>query len=711
MSSPDDSPSDSPKINIQGQPIDSNNIKTRFLALAEDIYHNPRKYVYLVIPSLLFCLGLPAAGLSGFSGIPIFLKSMSAIQGMAFLNSLPFFVTAIPAIILGYYTIFVEQVVFYPHTQKLYRQALNKIENLFRKLLNLKEIESEDKTFHEQALDIKQQIDEIDRELEALIKKYNLTDDFSDIIKPAKDISRRKKPDSILRKYLKYLHLITAHSIAITVVGLRALVSIGSSMLGLQIFSLAVLSLFGITMLPVWTIPLFATLSAFKYFNNNSQQQINQYNKTLVSCGIERYLKSDLKILNNELELKNKILYKFNIAAVNKEEILRQKLLKLKNNFKHENSISNIFTKAFIKNAIIFSIFILGGLGLSTQAFFSILKFFKEMSTVPTFSFLAKVPIEVYYGACAAVSCYIFNCEVMVLKDYFTDLSNRIINNVANCFYSILGYTSDSSNSFNKTVNLSEFKITKEEAIVILASIRQKPEYYQIDSQNQLIFTNENIYKIFKNKLSIKRLNQSELFSKNKYSVELRELTLNPDTSRNSWFKEACKNSWYNFARGGSITVLIIRAITSIGPSNKGLTALINILLKKTGQPEVAQSLNGITLPVCTTGYTIKCSQNVDSHYATNMENMFFTDVYKSDDELLEEYALLTEKAYAQGFRKYNYYKSQELNPQSPIIGSDNHTSSSKKHCGPMYQQACGQAKTTTTQGTQKTQTPPYFAF
>lgn len=545
------------------------NRKFFFIRFYYWINNNLKSFSFYV--NILFWIGALATAMQGFFSISFFVNSVLAIPAMAFLSLMPIALLVIStlsilsAIIIGTYSLIVEQQVFKKHFQKLMRQLFTKTEE-----------KTNDKLTKELKQEIKQLDKHIDNETENKVKqdKYNLL------------------------WLLRLIHKSFAHFVASCVVGLRALVSIGSTMLGIKVLLLLTLSPFGITALPAAIIPLCAIAAAVGYFIKTSQNIIDQFNQTLKFLGLEKYVKTDY--IKARKELKQSL----------------KRIFKEKNNKEYQSKNKKNETLPFWKLIVcrIMDIgFVFGAIGASMQGFFSISKFVSQMGAVPLLSFFNTIPVTVIFGSAALIAIYTLCVEQKILYQYFNSLIVGWMQpNISTdrCVYEITNR------------KLSKDDIEKDYKLKLLKPGRDYSLDLQDDKTNvdKIIFHSKLAYKIYKLNHKIDKIYNHPVL----INAKLRRSSKSID---NQQLKNITVPKYgflkLNFARIGSVFILLLRAVTSIVPTVLGLVTAINLLMFFVGLTPLGPVLFIPAGIMATFGYLIKCSQNLYNHYSKTMSNMF----------------------------------------------------------------------------------------
>lgn len=609
-----------------------------------------KKIFVKYFPLLLFIIGLPAAGMQGFFAIDIFINSVAAIPGMAFLHLIPAPFIIISAGLLLIYSVTAEQQVFKEPFLKLIRQV-------FRL--------SNEKDNDELSRDKLNDINTLNQKIDALTEKLESNEKLKHryIIK-----SHSKK--SIIEKVFSLLHLAFGYTLSAIVITLRALVSIGSSMLGMQALSLLILTpLLGMTTFPVMLLPAIALISAISYFIKNSQMTIDQKNKTLKSVGLERFVYTDLKKFNEEHYKKLKLLTKVKLSNQDKQkEVLEKKINKLNRTPTKDGKSSRNWLDILVM--ISSGLFFFGVAGSSMQGFFSIKKFVSQMSKIPILDFLKYTPKTLIYGACALISAYIAKVEQMLLKPHYDNLVKTFLLKIKGLFVSP---DKIEKNKVGKAIKLNATynnqKITRK---------LKESDYYI--KNNKIYFYNKKSYVIFKLSYKIEQLLISKELSNNEnlkqqYDKLLNHLLTEKVKPQSGLINLVINklsiitdNKYYKvFAEYGSYFVLLIRAVTSIGPSILGLTAAAGIVATAMGMT-LGPWFIAVAASMATIGYIIKCSQNIRKHYQRTLENMFLVKQSPSYEKLQDNAITDLERLHTTAMCHYldNNCKTTDTNYSSP---------------------------------------------
>jgi hypothetical protein len=559
-----------------------------------------KKYPWLkYILNFLFWCGASASALQGFFSIQSFISSLGAIPGMAFLLLIPYVFIFVSAIIIALYSIIVEQQIFREYFERLLAQLFGvEYEDIASKKINPSKKAEDNRTYNERTHELKEKIRELDHHPKA-----------------EDDIANKDKQNQYnLFWFLHLCHTIFAYTAAGFIVGLRALVSIGSTMLGIQILIGLILSPLGLTA-PLGIIPLCAIMSAVGYFIKTSQNIVDQFNETLKILGLKRFVKTDYKEIKKDYEQKLKTIYESEITKTNEIKIEEPKLS---------------FWKSCI--CLIMEIgFVFGAVGASMQGFFSIQKFVSQMGIVPFLSFFNIIP-PIFIISCAAViAMYTLFVEQKILYQYFHGLIIDWLqpNNNQDLYYVEYENKPD--------LNDYKLKILEKDVDYIIKEIKATDNSIKY----KIIFNSKDAYKTYCYNQKIDSIYNHQIL---KTAGQTRAETKINDQLPKPVKKITHNFLWFNFARIGTVFILLLRAITSIGPSVLGLATVINLV---TGMLSITLG-PWVFLPciiMATFGYMIKCSQNIYNHYHNTMRDMFgiqyeqsYQDKAKLSTKLNDEY-------------------------------------------------------------------------
>lgn len=575
----------------------------------------PKRTPLDYILKTLFIIGAYSSASQGFFAIESFVNSLAAIPGMAFLHLIPYGFILSAAIINFIYSVRVEQKVFEPHFY-----------NLIKQLVGL----DNKKTNNQKCIDTIQDNQKLKKQLLKLGRNQSKPAEqkIQDFINSLNNLKLKPKNKVRTVRILSSCYTFFGYLIASCVVGLRSIVSIGSTMLGMKVLALIILSGFGITTLPfpVILIPVFAITSAIGYFIKTSQNLIDQFNKILKFFGIARFIKTDLKLAEQD-----KVLILKNIYRAYKGTDIKSKKADLKQN-------KNIphWQKVILA---IFSIgFYAGAIGASMQGFFTIDKFVNQMSEV--LSLFRHIPYKAILSSATIISIYILFVEQNILKQYFDSMVTKIID----FFKGNKQKDSNSNNLVKKEfcVYLSKKEYRNNYILQNLLSTDYKALAIKQGNDNKdylvkIEFKNEASYKIFKLHQKIDQIYNEDCMiaannkrsQNNIYNIESKIETNNPSFIR------------YTASVIATTVILLLRAVTSIGPSVLGLTKATNFFIAPIFRLTSFGSI--VYLPSiiqASFGYFIKCSQNLSNHIATCMREMCFIETEKTAEKIKEKLLL-----------------------------------------------------------------------
>lgn len=497
---------------------------------------NPKTFnwadiVFTIIFESLFWLGAFASATQGFFSINDFVKTLTLIPSFSFIASLPFLsiITFLCATTIFIYALKVEQQIFKPNFRKLLVFLLKKIN------IKISSINSEGK---------KDNLINYDKETRKLKQK------IQSLNAEAIDAPESKKPkDSVFFNFIKSLHVILAYSTAMFIVSLRAIVSIGSTMLGLEILFMPFLNMaFGFTVIPVFLIPLFALISGDGYFVKTAQNIVDQFNQTLQYFQVDVYTKRN-----------------YNDYKKQYTKIIRDKIAQLTGNrkkLKQSEQTPKTNTKKEVVKYVLFCLFIIGAIGASMNGFFSIPKFFSQMSTVPALAFLSLIPAPIITSFAVIIAVYTLISEQRVLYDYFCNL-----------FLSKLGLE----------------------------------EEFSLESRIETL--TRKINATCKEHQTIVKLS----------TIDPKDNIPPPIPKSGNFFY---RKIYLNFAKAFSVFILLLRAISSIVPSTLGLAAAATCLASLGGITILGAWVYVCCALMASDGYLIKCSQNLDGHYNGVMNSL-----------------------------------------------------------------------------------------
>lgn len=537
----------------------------------------------------LFWTGALASAMQGYFSINIFITSLgSAVSWLAFLNAIPYIVIFACATIIAIYSIRVESQVFRPYFEKLIKQFLGDP--------NVK------KNHNDKTIELKYRFEQLKpKTTEAsTIEKTG----FAKLLYKIKYylqllLAVEKSTDSkySFAWFFNRLRYYFAHSLAVGVMGLRAIVSIGSTMLGLKSIFLLIASAFLITSLPTYFIPLYALMSGVGYFIKTSQNLVDQFHETLKILGFKRYIKKDYEAVKTQYKkgLKKALGLSKN-TAITKDVLphVPPPAAIISEPVKDLPLWKKVFywLKANIKNILWYVLtlgFCIGAVGASMTGFFSITSFITQLGSVPILSFMLLIPPPVIIALAITIAVYTLFVEQKILYRYF---NNLVLN--------VLGIKTEQGTTKTKATKTIDQEIADKKIKISkiyahygkdgISRTNKKLEKYTIP----LTITSETDLKSTSEEINSKKINASE----------------------HGFIK-------YNLAIIATVFILFLRAITSIGPSTLGLKNAANMVIA----PLFCLAAFGpASFAICaimaTFGYAIKCSQNIHTHYYNTMEDM-----------------------------------------------------------------------------------------
>ena len=538
---------------------------------------------YTKLGKVLFWVGASASAMQGFFSIESFITTTAAIPGMAFLYLTPYALIFISACIICFYSIRVEQQIFYPN---------------FIKLIN--QLAGNEDTINRETQKLKTKIAKLRARKQANPSEATTTE--------TEHPTENSPPPLSENKYLKlinnYIAKITASNLikvriirtaykcfaylaAGIIVGLRAIVSIGSTMLGIKILFGIVASVLGIT-LPAIIIPLCALMAAVGYFIKTSQNIIDQFNETLKKLGLKLYIKTDLKKA--------------------KKEYIR--ILKDKDNNSHKEKADLPKWKIYLYNALRCG-FIFGAIGASAQGFFSIDKFVHSLGSVPAFAFFNLIPFSFIIGAAIIIACYTLFVEQKILYQYYEKIIGAIVNPESNKNVTCTQRPDPETDYKLKALRRQDYTIITETG---------SDEVYTINFHSKLA------YKIYKLNAEIDALCNNNNLPPRDTQNQTKPYVASPERH---WFTQFV---YINFARVGTVFILLLRAITSIGPQILGLSVMLAPILSLGLGLSLGPWIFLPSIIMASFGYLIKCSQNLKNHYRKTMNDIFQVDVSDNED-------------------------------------------------------------------------------
>ncbi len=514
-----------------------------------------------IFTSILYWIGAIASATQGYFSINAFITSLSVVPGLNFLSLIPYLYIFLSATTIALYSIIVEQQIFHKHFVNLIKQLFA---NLFPSLLNSSKSGIKyDKTYHEQTKELKLKLTTLSEPYEE-----NSTD-----TQPPKNRHR-----SFLSWTFYKVRFYFGHLIAFVIVSLRAIVSIGSTMLGLKSIFLVIASAFLLPAPPTYFILAYALMSAVSYIIKSSQNLVCQFNETLKLLGFNRFIKKDFEDTQREYKLQLKHQVKGQPVA----ETPKVTKLSWWQYFSSKLSRGNMPWWKYIARRFFDVVFIVGAVGASMTGFFSIDKFFSQMGSISFLSFFSLVPAGAIVGAACTIAIYTLFVEQKILYNYFETLIEKWF----------------SSTPIKKIATLEKEIKSKRNKIL---AIYQQPLMQEVEG--------------LQNKIS--RLQSLSLDN------------IQPTYSRFRLFLSIT----------GTVFILLLRAITSIGPSTLGLTAAVQLIAKFAFATTLGPWVFAPCAFMALGGYIIKCSQNLSDHYYNTLSDMFGVTLNgnKKQKDLLKE--------------------------------------------------------------------------
>lgn len=512
-----------------------------------------------IFTSILYWIGAIASATQGYFSINAFISSLSVVPGLSFLSLIPYLYIFLSATTIALYSIIVEQQIFHKHFVNLIKQLFAK---LFPSLFGSSSSGIKfDKTYHEQTKELQ-------------IKLAALSEPSE---KTKADTQKTKSKNRSLLSWIFYkIRFYFGHLIAFVIVSLRAIVSIGSTMLGLKSIFLVIASAFLLPAPPTYFILAYALMSAVSYIIKSSQNLVCQFNETLKLLGFNRFIKKDFENTQREYKLQLKHQFKGQPIA----ETPKATKLSWWQYFSSKLSRGNMPWWKYIARRFFDVVFIVGAVGASMTGFFSIDKFFSQMGSIPFLSFFSLVPAGFIVGAACTIAIYTLFVEQKILYNYFENLVEKWF----------------SSTPSKKIATLEEEIKSKRNKIL---AIYQHP------------------------------LMQQGLQDKMSRLQNLSLDTIKPSYSGFRLFLSIT----------GTVFILLLRAITSIGPSTLGLTAAVQLIAKFAFATTLGPWVFAPCAFMALGGYIIKCSQNLSDHYYNTLSDMFGVTLNgnKKQKDLLKE--------------------------------------------------------------------------
>lgn len=593
-----------------------------------------RNYAWLkFLIDCLFWFGIPASALQGFFSINSFIQSLGAIPGMAFLYLIPYAFILVSAVIIALYSVVVEQQIFREYFERLVAQLLGiPYEEIFNK-------DSKDSKDSNAAKNKKTEDNSTYNErTHALINKTKALSSHHANIIDTDDTNEQISQDKYnLHWMLQLGHTIFAYSAACFIVGLRALVSIGSTMLGTQVLIGLLLAPLGLTS-PLWIIPVCAVMSAVGYFIKTSQNIVDQFNETLKILGLNRYVKTDFKKAKKKYKQTLKTFY---TASTTTDS----------NNNKQDRVKPELPLWSTIVCRIMDIGFVFGAVGASMQGFFSIQKFVSQMGSVPFLYFFNAIPATFIISCACIIAVYTLFVEQKILYQYFHSLVLSWFQPESNEDLYYVDYDNEPDphtdyklQILEKDVDYQIKQITIEGSIKYRISFKSKEAYkvYRYNQKIDQIYGHSVLSNTGEKRAENKKDNQ---LPREKDKIEYNYLLV-------------------VFARIGTVFILLLRAITSIGPSVLGLVNVVNLVTSLVGIASLGAWVFLPCIIMAAFGYMIKCSQNIHNHYHNTMRDIFGIDEEQSTYQDKSKLINKLNDEYIETLELFNTCKND--NPSSP---------------------------------------------